>query len=47
MTNGVPSVMCSGDLLMLKLPVGTWVTMEPYKLLVEDVSVILKLVLYG
>jgi len=37
--NGVPSVMCSGDLLMLKLLVVTWDTMGLYRLLVEDVSI--------
>ena len=39
MTNGVPSVMCSGDLLMLKLLVVIWDTVEPYRLPVEDVSI--------
>ncbi|XP_065887075.1 neurotrypsin-like isoform X3 [Dysidea avara] len=33
---GVPSVMCSGGLRMLKLLVGIWVTVEPCRLLVED-----------
>ena len=42
---GVPSVMCSGGLRMLKLLVGIWVTVEPCRLLVEDVSILFAL--YG
>ena len=40
MIDGVPSVMYSGDWLMLKLPVVTWATAEPYKPPLEQVSVI-------
>ena len=38
MINGVPSVMYSGVLLMLKLSVVTWVILVLYKQLVEHVS---------
>ena len=37
--NGVPSVIHSGDLLMLKLSVVTWATVVLCKQLLEDVSI--------
>ena len=46
MISGVPSVMHSGDWLMLKLLVVTWATVVPYKPLAEDVSTKLMYELY-